>query len=247
MRVAAFDPDAPDDATVLEPPLEYTGGAVTGLSVVEGVAYFTTTAPSYRLWRWALDAGEIEDVGAPIDHPTRDIFASDGELLGVGSGGYSAVWRRGRETGETSAIRLGDVGLPKGAGNLQSIHAMGEDVYAGGSRATVIYRPATGDRDVVLTPGEPKVMCSIDGLLYQAVYGGAGLVEYDPGTGESRELAWIGDDQNRPRALHHYDPSGLLLVGTRPDFGQLGGAIRRTISRETNYDRSTGTSSRTRP
>jgi outer membrane protein assembly factor BamB len=225
MRVAAFDPDAPDDATVVEPPISYIGGAVTSLSVVDGAAYFTTTDPSYGIWRWDLDTPDVESVGAPIDHPTRDIFEVGGELLGVGSGGYSAVWRLDRETGETSVVRLGEVGLPRGAGNLQSFHAMGSDVYAGGSRATEVHHVATGERETFLTPGEPKVMCSVGGLLYQAVYGGAGLVEYDPEAGESRELAWIGEEQNRPRAMHYHDPTGLLLVGTRPDFGQLGGAI----------------------
>ncbi|MFB6295839.1 MAG: PQQ-binding-like beta-propeller repeat protein [Halobacteriales archaeon] len=225
MHVAAFHPDSPDGATVVEPPVDYSGGSVTALSVVDGVAYFTTTDPSYAIWAHELGTTEVTKVAAPIDHPTRDIFEFGDELLGVGSGGYSAVWRLDPDTGETSTVRLGDVGLPRGAGNLQSFHAMGADVYAGGSRVTAVHHTATGDRDTFLTPGEPKVMCSVEGTLYQAVYGGAGLVAYDPGTGESRELAWIGEGQNRPRALHHHDPTGLLLAGTRPEFGQLGGAI----------------------
>ncbi|MFB6295721.1 MAG: hypothetical protein ABEH66_02645, partial [Halobacteriales archaeon] len=149
----------------------------------------------------------------------------DGGLLGLGSGGYSEVWTLDPATGETTRTSLGDVGLPRGAGNVQSLLAAGGDVYAGGSMVTGVHHVDAGEFEQFLTAGEPKVMRFVDGRVYQAVYPGAGIVEYDPGTGERRDLAWIGEQQNRPRSMHYHEPTGYLLVGTRPDKGYIGGAI----------------------
>lgn len=227
MRVAVFDPAAPVEATVVEPPIDYDGGAtIQSLSVIDGVAYFTTTDPTYAIWAYEIDRDdEPRRVAAPIDHPTRDIFDLGGSLLGVGSGGYSAVWTLDLASGDPNVVRLGDLGLPKGVGNVQSFHALGGDVYAGGSRVTDVHHVMGDGRDRFISPGEPKVMCDVDGLLYQGIYGGAGIAEYDPETGDMRELAWVGHEQNRPRDLQYHEPSDLLLMGTRPDYGQLGGAI----------------------
>jgi outer membrane protein assembly factor BamB len=225
-RLAVIDPEAPpSEATVVAADPGEESGAITSLFATDEVAYFTTCDPTYALWAYEFGTDEPSRVAAPIGHPTRTIVPYDGGLLGVGSGGYSAVWTCDPETGETTRTSLGDVGLPRGAGNVQSLLAMDGDVYAGGSRVTGVHGVDSGDFEQFPTPGEPKVMRALDGRVYQAVYGGAGIVEYDPETGESRELAWIGEEQNRPRSMHYHDLTGHLLVGTRPKKGLLGGAI----------------------
>lgn len=225
-RIAVFDPEAPpSEATVPEVDVEADPGAITSLHATDEVAYFTTCDPSYALWAYEFGADEPSRVAAPIGHPTRTIVPFDGELLGVGSGGYSAVWTCDPDTGETTSTLLGEVGLPRGAGNVQSLLAADGDVYAGGSRVTGIHHVESGEFDQVPTAGEPKVIRALDGRIYQAVYGGAGIVEYDPETGENRELAWIGEEQNRPRSMHYHESTDRLLVGTRPNKDALGGAI----------------------
>ncbi|MFB6295856.1 MAG: hypothetical protein ABEH66_03325 [Halobacteriales archaeon] len=224
--LAVLDPGAAlKDATVVRVDLAHDPGAVTSLHATETTAYFSTCDPDYTLWAYEYGADGPRRLAAPIGHPTRAIHEYGGGLLGVGSGGYSAVWTLDPVTGETTRTRLGEVGLPRGAGNLQSLRAIGSDVYAGGSRVTGVHGVDAGEFEQFTSPGEPKVMRVVDGRLYQAVYGGAGIVEYDPETGESRELAWIGTEQNRPRSMHYHEPTGFLLVGTRPEYGQLGGAI----------------------
>ncbi|MFB6295840.1 MAG: hypothetical protein ABEH66_03245, partial [Halobacteriales archaeon] len=50
--------------------------------------------------------------------------------------------------------------------------------------------------------------------------------------GEVENLAWIGKRQNRPRGMHYHEPTGHLLVGTRPDYGYHGGAVSAYDPRE---------------
>lgn len=226
MKLAILDPERPADATIVDCPIGDLEGAITAVEIVDGTVYFTTTDPSYALWSYDLSTDtDPQQIATPIDHPTRDIVVLDDTLIGVGSGGYSAIWKLDPKTGTAESVRLGDVGLPKGVGNVQSLHAFDGKIYAGGSRVTDIHDPSSGTQELFPTPGEPKVMASVDDRLYQGVYGGAGLIEYSPASGDLRELAWLGQHQNRPRALHYHEDSGLLLMGTRPDFGQLGGAL----------------------
>ncbi|MFB6296102.1 MAG: hypothetical protein ABEH66_04580 [Halobacteriales archaeon] len=116
-------------------------------------------------------------------------------------------------------------GLPYRPGEVQSIHAAGPRVYVGGHRQTTVHDLAAGTADRIRHRGEPKAMTTVNGELYQAVYPRAKLRRYRPASGTYEELAAIGHRQNRPRAIHHHDPSGRVLVGTRPDYGVLGGAV----------------------
>ena len=68
-------------------------------------------------------------------------------------------------------------------------------------------------------------MTVVDGDLYQAIYPRAKIRRYAPEAGSYEELAEIGHDQNRPRSIHYHEPSGRLLVGTRPQYGKLGGVV----------------------
>jgi hypothetical protein len=82
---------------------------------------------------------------------------------------------------------------------------------------TGIHHVDAGEFDIVPSPGEPKVMRDVDGVLYQAVYGGAGIARYDPAVGEVETLAWIGADVTHPSVLnaHCSEPLSTSYAYTR--------------------------------
>lgn len=118
-----------------------------------------------------------------------------------------------------------EAGLPHRPEEVQSLEADEGRVYVGGHRGTAIHDLGDGTMSRISHRGEPKAMTVVDGDLYQAIYPRAKLRRYTPETGAYEELAEIGHDQNRPRSIQYHDPSGRLLVGTRPQYGKLGGVL----------------------
>jgi outer membrane protein assembly factor BamB len=99
------------------------------------------------------------------------------------------------------------------------------------------YQPAEGALNQLsrlpLSGGEIYSMGSFGGKLYFCTYPGAKLWVYDPkktfqpGQGEDanpRDLGPVGGQQDRPRAMIA-GPYGKVVIGSYPDYGQMGGAI----------------------
>jgi outer membrane protein assembly factor BamB len=140
------------------------------------------------------------------------------------------LWVYDRASGESTVIELRNAGLPPCAEESQSLALLdGTPVVAGHGKVHV----HDDERHRFHVPGEPKVMTAIGDTLYMGIYGGAKIASYTRQRGAARIEATIGEEQNRPRAIHHHEPSEQLLVGTKADYGKLGGAI-------SGYDPETG-------
>lgn len=132
------------------------------------------------------------------------------------------LWVYDRIAGGSSVIELRTAGLPPCAEQAQSIAELdGTPVVAGHGKVHV----HDEDRRRFHVPGEPKVMTAIDETLYMGIYSGAKIASYTRERDGVCVEATIDEAQNRPRAIHHHDSSGQLLVGTKADYGTLGGAI----------------------
>ncbi|MDR6551904.1 carbohydrate binding domain-containing protein [Paenibacillus qinlingensis] len=96
-----------------------------------------------------------------------------------------------------------------------------------------VYSPIRGDLDETKFGfGQAENMITYNDKLYQGVYPGARIYDYDPITGVKNQLFELsGDEQDRPFGLAAGD--GKLFVGTVPGYGHLGGAL-------TVYDIATG-------
>ncbi len=96
-----------------------------------------------------------------------------------------------------------------------------------------IYTPLRSDLTETLTGfGQAESMTSYNGKLYQGVYPGGRVYEYDPVTEVKIELFDLKtEQQDRPFGITGGD--GKLFVGTVPEYGELGGAL-------TIYNLSTG-------
>ncbi|WP_127587148.1 carbohydrate binding domain-containing protein [Paenibacillus koleovorans] len=96
-----------------------------------------------------------------------------------------------------------------------------------------VYTPIRGDlNETKFGFGQAEHMISYNGKLYQGVYPGARIYDYNPATGVKNLLFELSaDEQDRPFGLAAGD--GKLFVGTVPGYGHLGGAL-------TVYDIATG-------
>ncbi|WP_152396573.1 cohesin domain-containing protein [Paenibacillus guangzhouensis] len=74
--------------------------------------------------------------------------------------------------------------------------------------------------------GQAEGIVSVGNKVYYGIYPGGYIYEVDISGGkmsEPKQLFQIGSDQDRPYKMAYAD--GKLIIGTIPDYGQLGGAI----------------------
>ncbi len=145
-------------------------------------------------------------------------------------------------SGKSFPVSLGGAsGIFKGGYTISSLRTMGPGVegddtvmYAGGYMASQVagYDPYTaGLEHSVFSNGHSQTdaILPYDGKLYAGCYNGAYLVEYDPTTGETRDLidGGIGSSvtpkQIRIHALAAGD--GVIFFSTVPDSQDVGGYI----------------------
>lgn len=170
-------------------------------------------------------------------HGGELVVEGDGRLLFADD--YGAVQRVDLASGERDAIDLVDAGLTPREELPQSMTVADGRVYVAGHRKLHEHRSTGGPTSepvrTVRLPGEAKAMTVVDDTLYAAVYSGAYLCAWDlGGSDDPTVVAAIGKEQNRTRSICHHVESGLLLVGTVPDSGRIGGAVSA-------YDPATGT------
>ena len=132
---------------------------------------------------------------------------------------------------------------PEMKGGLLSIQhiTMGPDekLYVGaylGSEG-MIYDTKT-DEATYFPMGQTENIKHIDGKMYFGVYPEGDLWEFDPqkkiGKDNPRKLLTIGNDQDRPYIIDGGD--GLIIVGSVPTYGKLGGALTIYNTKNGSYE-----------
>lgn len=155
------------------------------------------------------------------------LSVDDGRIVGAASDG--SVWSSG--VGDVDIIDLADAGMSFGAEQPQAAVALDDAVYV--TSHGKIHRHRAGETVKTRSvPGEGKAMVAVDDAIYIATYPEASVVEYRPESDELRPLATIGEAQNRSRTVHYDERRDALYVGTRPDYGHIGGAVT-AVDRET--------------
>lgn len=180
-------------------------------------------------------ADEWTELGTIPNRPFPTRYFYDGNIVGAAG---ESIWKKDFESGELTTENVHDLGMEPGADHPQSMTVFNNKPVAAGAGALHIHdEPSTppGNRrspKIVEGGAEKKRMVTVGGDLYTASYTHARIYHYD-NTGELTQLAAVGHEQNRPQALAYQKATDMLLIGTRPDYGLLGGAISA-------YDRKSG-------
>lgn len=219
-RLAVIDASDYSDYEIVEPADQRTVDAAT---IVDGTVYFTTRTAG-AVYEYETATGDLTRLATPSPgDETRELFERDGRL--VGAAGSGAVWSYDLDDGTVTVTDLQKAGLPAQAEPPQSMTLLDGKPVVGGHWRFTVHDPETGDRTQFRTYGEPKAMTSVDGVLYQAIYPGGIVAKYDPATGDVTRTATVDHQQNRPRDIHYDNQSETLFIGTRPQYGFLGGAL----------------------
>lgn len=165
----------------------------------------------------------------------RDTYSVNGsEFILTGNENTMSTWKI------SGAQNLSVDGVFNGGYSEASMRTMGAGVegsdtvvYAGGYLNPVVsgYAPTTGLNSALFSNGHTQTdaILAYGNKLYLGCYNGAFLVEYDPDTGETRELIpggiksieTVTPQQIRIHALAAGD--GMLFFSTIPDSQQIGG------------------------
>ncbi|WP_225333337.1 hypothetical protein [Halomicrobium urmianum] len=196
---------------------------IDAATVTNGSVYFTARH-SGAVYRYDRSSKEITRLAVPSPgDETRDLFERDGTL--VGAAGSGAVWTYGLDDDAVTIVDLQSAGLPAHVEPPQSLAMLDGNPVVGGHWRFTVHDVDEGSTTQFRTYGEPKAMTAVDEELYQAIYPGAIIAKYDPTTDEVTQTASVGKEQNRPRDVHYDARSGSLFVGTRPQYGKIGGAL----------------------
>lgn len=197
--------------------------AVDAIAVVGETVYFTTRTAG-ALYAYDITSGDLTQVATPSPgDETRELFEHDGSL--IGAAGSGAVWSYDLDDETVTLTDLQSAGLPAEPEPPQSMALLDGEPVIGGHWLFTVHDPETGEQSQFRTFGEPKAMTEVDGTLYQAIYPGAIIAKYDPASGNVTRTATVDHQQNRPRDIHYDGQSGRLFIGTRPQYGFLGGAL----------------------
>lgn len=229
-----------DDPTLLlvsrSDPDTYRTAAPSGaedvgfLRVGDGDVELTATVDGERR-RYRYDPGDDafeERESLPPD--VGSVRRVDDRLVGITSGG--AVRTHDLSSGEFVETDLVDAGMPTGGEVPFSMAVLDGVPVVAGHGALHVHDGADGPRQVP-APGEAKASIAVDGTLYTASYPDARLGRFELGDEEVTVLDRVGHEQNRTRDVCFHRPTRRLFVGTRPNYGELGGALSA-------YDPATG-------
>ncbi|MFC7622172.1 hypothetical protein [Microlunatus sp. GCM10028923] len=220
-KLAIIAKSDPADCRVVHPEGVITIGKLAARNADE--VYF---AGGTGLWRLTVSSGALVQL---TQHMAGNFAASvhvRGDTVAMFSNAatlstYDLV------TEQLTEFDFRAAGMPPAPELPQSVCGRGGSrVYVGGHGGVEVHdlaEPGTTHR--LKLSGEAKSIQAHGRHLYLAMYPSATLVRLDPGTGAFRTVAEIGNEQNRPNDLTVEPRRGLILIGSSPDYGKVGGAL----------------------
>jgi len=179
--------------------------------------------PSGTFYRYRLATAELEVVGVPyFEAATHRILAHEGLVYGIQD---SAVFVYDPATGAVEYRNLVQRGFKAAPEEPMSVHSDGRRVYVGGKGGADIHDLATGKVTRLGIAGEPKTLLTVDDTTYLGVYTQAALYSHHARDAEPKLIARTGHQQDRPRDLAYDSKSGLIVMPTQPEPGQMNGAL----------------------
>ncbi|ACQ81578.1 Carbohydrate-binding CenC domain protein [Beutenbergia cavernae DSM 12333] len=217
---------------------EIPGVVFNGSSrVVDGKIYYTKAGdPESALHSYELATGQEERIAAA---PTG-IFSRSWEVVELDDPAWPGVTIVGQNSGavlamynlETGNFRRGAVtGIPDVSIGINSVVGAPDgriwtSGYLTGGLGT--YSPMRGDRQTsYAVGGQAEGMLAHDGLVYQGIYPYGQIRAFDPltqdGSSQPPTVCEIGEEQNRPYALHGV--GDRLYYGSEATYGAHQGAF----------------------
>ncbi|HEX6685221.1 MAG TPA: hypothetical protein VF062_20690 [Candidatus Limnocylindrales bacterium] len=217
-QVLVMAKDSPADFRILETGEKY----VTSVVLHDGYVYFAGR-PSGMLYRCAIEGGEVQQLGvAQPEAATHRLLVHEGRIYGVQDGAVFVYDPAGGTLGFLNLVQRGFKAAPE---QPMSVHSDGRYVYVGGKGGADIHDTVTGATARLGIPGEPKVALSVLDTTYLGVYTQGLLYSHRAGQTEAKLLARTGNQQDRPRDLDYDEATGLIVMSTQPEPGQINGAI----------------------
>lgn len=197
---------------------------IDAMAVALDGTLYATGRPSGSVYR------RVDDALVPIAEPApgdehRGIAVIDAQTL-VGGSSSGIFWWLDLADTTHAGLDLGgtDLAGPEAAQSIavDERHA----VYVAGNHSVSIHDPWKGKATKRLwVDGEPKQMRMVGDRLFAALYpSGVEIIEIDR-RGEIRSYGRVANDQLRPLDMDYDPKTGLMLVGTAPQNGQLAGAL----------------------
>ncbi|WP_203961442.1 PQQ-binding-like beta-propeller repeat protein [Actinocatenispora thailandica] len=219
-KLALIDRHDPGRYTIVD-----TGDRTVDAITIDGDSVYLTARTSGSVYRYRRGTGTLERLGTPVPQDeTRGVFVSAGQLVGVAGSGE--VWTLNPDTGATTVTDLVAAGMPAAAEPAQSVAVQdGRYAYVGGNFGLQVHDLAAGTSRRVRAFGEPKRIVPVGGRAYLGVYPGGFVDTYDPVTRTMARRGALGGGQNRPRAMTWLPDRGQLAIGSRSEYGTVGGAF----------------------
>lgn len=219
-RIAVIDKADPANYRIAHPAPDSVGGA--DALAISGNRAFVTVRPTGALFGIDLDTGAVTDLGIPAPgEETRNLYV-DGDRV-IGFGGSGVQWTKTLSSGAVEVLDLQAAGLTPSPELPLSVVGNHARVVVGGNFGLQLHDLEAGTSRRIRIGGEAKTGAVAGNTAYLALYPVGAVETVDLTTGAVRRLSTLGHAQIRPRDLTRAD--GLVLVGTQPDYGQLGGAL----------------------
>ncbi|GAB3749562.1 PQQ-like beta-propeller repeat protein [Microlunatus parietis] len=220
-KLAIIAKNDPADCRVVHPEGVITIGKLAARTADE--VFF---AAGTGLWRLTVASGELAQLTQQLVGGFAASLHVRGDTVAM-FGNTATLWTYDLATKQLAEFDFRAAGMPPAPELPQSICGRGGDwVYVGGHGGIEVHDLAEpGATRRLKLSGEAKSIQAHGRHLYLAMYPSATLVRLDPATREFRTLAAIGNGQNRPNDLTVEPRRGLILIGSSPDYGKIGGAL----------------------
>ena len=180
------------------------------------------------LWRYDPAARSHELVTATPNIPVEDLvqegpFVMDGTFVGLRfEGKLITIDVSSDGAAQYDLLESGMRGTALTPQSISTYHEKPVVTAAGNLFVQSRSRSLPGK---INAPGEAKAMQPVEQSIYLALYPSCAIAEYHVAQDEAEVVATIGENQLRPRDIHYQKATKSVLVGTRPGYGSLGGAV----------------------